>query len=290
MLNVTFYGVRGSTPCPCESNRRYGGNTSCVVVEIPGNDPIVLDMGTGLRFFGLTQPRDGTFRGAALVSHLHWDHIQGIPFFPPTLVPGAHLDIYAPAADDAELADAVDVFMAPPYFPVGIRELPGTFGFHAVNDTEFEVSGAAVRAAPVPHVGATVGYRIDYGGVSVAYVPDHQQPGIGSTDVAESVLELCRDVDLLIHDAQYDDEEFRQRSDWGHCTIDYAVEVAAQSGARRLALFHHDPAHCDDRVDELTALAALSGAARGLDEVFAASEGLTVSFTAEPVVAGRSTL
>lgn len=278
MVNVTFFGVRGSTPCSCDSTRRYGGNTACVAVESVGRDPILFDLGTGLRFFGLTQPSDGTFRGTALVSHLHWDHVQGIPFFAPMLADGAHLDVYAPVDGPGTLDDAVRSFMSPPYFPVEIEALPGRFRFHEVLDDVIDLDGAKVTVAPVPHVGVTVGYRLEIDGVSIAYVSDHQQPGVAATRVDQRVLELCNGVDLLIHDAQFDDAEFAQRADWGHCTIDYAVEVAARSGARRLALFHHDPSHDDTRVDALRDHAERLAAGRGIDEVIAASEGLTLSF------------
>lgn len=277
-LNVTFYGVRGSTPCSCDSNRRYGGNTSCVVVESDERDPILLDLGTGLRFFGMTQPRDGSFRGTALVSHLHWDHVQGIPFFTPMLAEGARLDVYAPAQDGVGLADAVRTFIQPPYFPVGIDALPGVFEFHEVEHDVIDIDGAKVTVAPVPHCGPTVGYRIDCEGVSIAYISDHQQPGRDSVEVAPEVLELCQGVDLLIHDAQFDSEEFDSRSDWGHCTVEYAVEVAARAGARRLAMFHHDPSHSDERIDELLVEARQLAAERGVEEVLAAAEGLTLSF------------
>jgi ribonuclease BN (tRNA processing enzyme) len=113
--------------------------------------------------------------------------------------------------------------------------------------------------------------------VSVAYISDHQQPGVDSTAVAPQVLELCQGVDLLIHDAQFDPDEFAARSDWGHCTVQYAVEVAARAGARRLALFHHDPSHGDDRIDELLAEARDHAATLGVEEVLAAAEGLTLS-------------
>lgn len=272
--------MRGSTPCACDSNRRYGGNTSCVAVEWPDRDPILFDLGTGLRYFGMTQPCDGTFRGTALVSHLHWDHVQGVPFFTPMLAAGAHLDVYAPVQESGSLCDAIRTFMAPPYFPVEIEALPGSFSFHEVDHGAFDIDGAKVTVAPVPHIGPTVGYRIDCEGVSVAYVSDHQQPGVGSTEIAPAVLDLCAGVDLLIHDAQFDEAEFATRSDWGHCTVDYAIEVAARAGARRLALFHHDPSHSDDRIDRLTERAREVGARRGLEEVLAASEGLTMALGA----------
>jgi phosphoribosyl 1,2-cyclic phosphodiesterase len=279
---VTFYGVRGSTPCSCDSNRRYGGNTSCVVIESEHRDPILLDLGTGLRFYGMTLPRDGSFRGTALVSHLHWDHVQGIPFFTPMLAEGAQLDVYAPAQEGVSLADAVRTFIQPPYFPVEIDALPGSFEFHEVTDEVFDLDGAKVTVAQVPHCGPTVGYRIDCDGVSVAYISDHQQPGVDSTAVAPQVLELCQGVDLLIHDAQFDPDEFAARSDWGHCTVQYAVEVAARAGARRLALFHHDPSHGDERIDELLAEARGHAAVLGVEEVLAAAEGLTLSLGDAP--------
>jgi len=248
-----------------------------VVIESDEHDPIVLDLGTGLRFFGLNRPFDEPFRGTALVTHLHWDHVQGIPFFSPLLAPDAHLDLYAPSQDGVPLEEAVRCFLSPPYFPVAIDDLPGEVVFHETEPGAFEIPGALVRAAWVPHVGPTLGYRITVDDMSVAYVSDHQQPGLGSTEVAPDVLDLCADVDVLIHDAQFDDLEFSMRSDWGHCTVDYAVEVAAQAGAHTLVLFHHDPAHTDVRVDELLTHARSLAAERGVTEVIAASEGLTLS-------------
>lgn len=274
-MQVTFYGVRGSTPCPTEGNRRYGGNTSCVALESAGHDPIVLDLGTGLRLWGETLPQDGSFRGHALVTHVHWDHVQGLPFFIPVLQAGATFDIYGPPPPTGTLAECFSTFVAPPYFPVSIHDLPGTINFHDVCDTELSIGSAKVKIRDVPHTGHTNGYRVDQDGVSVAYVSDHQMPTDGAMTVADAVLELCEGVDLLIHDAQYTPEEFATKRDWGHCTVDYAVEVAVQAGAKRLALFHHDPSHHDEIVDELLAGARVTAAGR-IDEVVAAAEGLTI--------------
>jgi phosphoribosyl 1,2-cyclic phosphodiesterase len=276
---VSFHGVRGSTPCSCESNRRYGGNTACVALEIPGSEPIVLDLGTGLRFFGETQPHDGTFRAHALVTHLHWDHVQGLPFCVPVNREGAQLDVYGPPQEGLTLAEAFEEFMRPPYFPVRIGELIGDIRFHTVDDDDFAVGDAKVRARYVPHIGPTFGYRIEHGGTSVAYISDHQQPMHGD-EVAPEVLELADGVDLLIHDAQFTPEEFKLKAHWGHCTIDYALHVAREAGARRLALFHHDPSHSDQQIDRLADEARRRGAELGLTEVIAAAEGLTVSFGA----------
>lgn len=286
-MNITFYGVRGSTPCPCESNHRYGGNTSCVAVDAPGCEPIVLDLGTGLRFWGDHLPHDGSFRGHALVTHLHWDHVQGLPFFVPVLREGARLDIYGPPQEDGlPLDEAFAEFMRPPYFPVRVTDLPGEFGFHTIAPGVHEIGGARVTVGDVPHIGPTNGYRIEAGGVSVAFVSDHQQPPDGGLEVAPGVLELCAGADLLIHDAQYTAAEFAQKSTWGHCTIEYALQVARLAGVRRLALFHHDPAHGDAELDHLLAEARAHPFAESIEEVLAAHEGLTISLSPR-VEAGR---
>ena len=277
-LNVTFYGVRGSCPCASESNARYGGNTACVALEAEagGEPPIILDLGTGLRRLGDRQPRDGTFRASALVTHLHWDHVQGLPFFAPVDRVGASLDIYGPEQEEGPLGEVFDGFMRPPYFPVKFTELRGDIRFHSVISDELIIGAAKVMVRPVPHVGPTVGYRVEWGGSSVAYISDHQAP-LDLRQVADGVLELCDGVDLLIHDAQYTPAEFAERAHWGHCTIDYAVRVAQAAGAHRLALFHHDPAHDDDRMDRMLEGARCLGAMAGLDEVLAAAEGLCLT-------------
>ena len=282
MLNVTFYGVRGSTPCPCEANQRYGGNTSCVALESPGADPVILDMGTGLRYWGETQPLDGSFVAHALVTHLHFDHVQGLPFLAPADRPGARLDVYAPPQDGETLAAAFEGFIRPPYFPIRWSDLRGEYRFHEVSGTDLVVGDAKVSVRDVPHVGRTNGYRIELGGATVAYVSDHQMPQDGRLDVPAGVQALADDVDLLIHDAQYTAEEFAEKSHWGHCTIEFAVHVAVETGARRLALFHHDPNHDDATVDRLLDRAVSCVPAGSSLEVLAASEGLTISL-AEPL-------
>ena len=275
-LRITFHGVRGSTPCHGEEVRRYGGNTSCVSLDADDEHPLLFDLGTGLRYFGRHLPHDGSFRGTCLLTHLHWDHTQGLPFFVPILSHGARLDVYAPIQEDgSSVREAMSRFIAPPLFPVELDRLPGSMNFYDVGDHDFFVGGYAVRSRLIPHVGNTHGYRVEWEGLSVAYLSDHQQPHDGSFTATEGALELVRGADLVIHDAQYTPEEFPLKNTWGHCTVDYAVWLAAEAGAKRLALFHHDPVRHDDDVDALLCAAQKSGREQGV-EVFAASEGLTV--------------
>ncbi len=275
-MDVTFYGVRGSTPCAGPSTARYGGNTACVVITQPGQDTILLDLGTGLRYFGQSYRAATPFVGHALVTHLHWDHVQGLPFCTPLLCAGARLTIHGPAHDGVGFGEAFDHLMRPPYFPVRAHQLPADLRFATLAPGTHEIAGATVTAAYVPHTDTTFGYRVERDGVAVAYVSDHQQPAAGAP-IDAGVLELCRDVDVLIHDAQYTPVEFAQKSTWGHCTVDYAVRVAAESGARKLVLFHHDPDHDDDTLDLLALAAAEEGRRQGVPSVVAASEGLRIS-------------
>jgi phosphoribosyl 1,2-cyclic phosphodiesterase len=229
-------------------------------------------MGTGIRAFGDTQPQDGSFVGTALVTHIHWDHVQGLPFFPPADRVGAKFDIYGPVQDDGSLGECFDGFMRPPYFPVTFSELRGDIKFHEVLSDELTIGEAHVMVRPVPHCGPTVGYRVSWQGRVVTYISDHQAP-IGLAGVAYGVLELAQGADLLIHDAQYTPNEFAEKAHWGHCTVDYAVDVARAAGVKRLVLFHHDPSHGDDRLDELL-LGAQAHAGPGGPEVVAAFEGM----------------
>lgn len=275
-VRARFFGVRGSTPCSYPGNRRYGGNTACVTIERVGEPPIVCDIGTGLRLFGETQPQDGTFEGTALVSHLHWDHVQGLPFFTPVLRPGARFLLYGPVQEDGRsLHAAFDSFMRPPYFPVTLEALPADLSFVDAEHGTFHAGSARITARFVPHNGPTLGFRIEWGGTTIAYIPDHQQPYDGGMDIHPNALELADGVDLLIHDAQYTPAEFAAKRTWGHCTVEYALHVAREAGAKAIALFHHDPVRTDDALDEQTRCAEGYGDRYGL-EVIAASEGSAV--------------
>lgn len=257
-MQVTFLGVRGSTPSPGESTSRYGGHTSCVLVQPEDGPSIVLDLGTGVRRLDR-----GPLQGVVLLTHLHFDHVQGLPFCSGLLHPGSVLDIYGPPQEAGSLEEAFRGFVQPPVFPITLDLIPATIRFHDIDPGRFELApGVVVRTGVVPHPGTTYGFRIDADGHSVAYVPDHQEPVNGDGPPAD-VLDLIDGVDLLIHDAQYTHEEFARKSTWGHCTVDYAVDVAIAGGASHLALFHHDPSHVDSLVDSLV----LGAIERGGDRV-----------------------
>lgn len=285
-MKITFHGVRGSFPCSSAANARYGNNTSAVSVEVEGEPPLLLDLGTGLPRLAVHSD-DGSFRATALVTHLHLDHVQGLPFFPPVHQPGTRLDVYGPVQVQGALSDAFGAFIRPPFFPLELAELRADLRFYEVLHDELSIGTAKIMVRPVPHNGPTVGYRVSWGGATIAYVSDHQAPPTLDR-VAPEVLELCDGVDLLIHEAQYTSEEFAAKPDWGHCTVDYAVNVATEAGARRLVLFHHDPAHGDDFVDGLLEHARNVASRGGVEEVLAAHEGLTLAFDRPQPAGGRA--
>lgn len=276
-VRVLFNGVRGSTPCAGDAYARYGGHSSCVVVESDGSQPIIFDLGTGLRPYGLQQA--GEFHGSVLLSHLHWDHVQGLPFFTPMHREGATLEVYGPRQSDGSLGEVFGEMMRPPFFPIRPGQLAGDIRFHDTGDDDFPLGTAKVRSRWVRHVGPTLGFRVDVHGVSVAYVPDHG-PGCNADDpddyVPHEVLELCDGVDLLIHDAQHTPEEYGPKRHWGHCTVEYAAHVAREAGARNLVLFHHDPSHADDDLDVILRDTCDFASKIGAPDVRAAYEGLAI--------------
>jgi ribonuclease BN (tRNA processing enzyme) len=254
-VELTFFGTRGSCPCAGDQYRVYGGNTSCVGITVDGGEPIILDLGTGLRALGTTLdgPSPGhpaPLHASVLLTHLHLDHVVGLPFFAPLRNQDTVLDVYGPKQPAGDLSDALSSLVQPPFFPIPLALLPGQIRCHDTGDEDLAIGTAKVRARAVDHRGATLGFRIEAGGASVAYIPDHQQPA-DDKELDDGVLELCADVDVLIHDGQYTEAEQVAKPHWGHSTAAFAVKIAREVGARQLVLFHHDPAHDDAAVDRL---------------------------------------
>jgi phosphoribosyl 1,2-cyclic phosphodiesterase len=255
-VRVTFCGTRGSTPAPGPDYIRFGGNTSCVALSHDDDRPtLLLDAGTGLRRLpGLLG--DLPFRGTILLTHLHWDHVQGLPFFRSGDRDDARVNLLLPdQGDDTHAMALLARMMSPPFFPIDPSALRGQWQFGLVPGEGFEVEGFNVLAVDVPHKGGhTVGFRIDDGRSSVAYVPDHCPTalGPGPDGVGEyhaSALELARDVDLLIHDAHLRAEEVDAEGPFGHAAAEYAVRLGTLAGARQVALFHHRPDRSDMEVE-----------------------------------------
>ena len=249
-------------------------------MEVAGEPPLILDMGTGLRALGHhlnlgLVPVGKPLGGNCLLTHLHYDHILGTPFFPPMRDPGALLEIYGPSQADDSLQSTMASMVKPPFFPVHMSDFRGELRYHDLKGNDgFQLGGIAIKVRTIPHIGNTLGFRIEADGAAVAYLPDHQAP-VDRATVSLDVLELCDGADLLIHDAQYTEEEFVELFDWGHSTPAYAVQVANEAGVRRLDLFHHDPGHTDRQIDVMLRAARQVAQSVGKLEVNAAKEGAT---------------
>ncbi len=252
-------GVRGSTPAPGIEFVRYGGHTSCVALYRDG-DPLptlILDAGAGLQaatrlFAG--EPFDGTI----LLTHLHWDHVVGLPFFAAADNLDAHVTVLLPEQETRASAESVLAgMMSPPYFPVGPTELRGEWDFATVAPEEWQVEGFTVLAREIPHKGGrTFGYRISDGHSTLAYIPDHCPTTLGPGEDGfgeyhPAALELAQDADVLLHDAQLFPTELAAEADFGHAVADYSVELARRAGTRSVLLFHHRYDRTDDALDGL---------------------------------------
>jgi phosphoribosyl 1,2-cyclic phosphodiesterase len=274
---VTFCGTRGSTPAPGPDYVRYGGNTSCVAVSHDAAGPsLLLDAGTGLR--RVQELLGGrAFQGSLLLTHLHWDHVQGLPFFPSGDREGSRVTLLLPADDETGASDLLARMMSPPFFPIDPSQLRGDWEFGFVPDGAFEVEGFSVVARDVPHKGGhTVGFRVSDGCTSVAYIPDHCPTAIGAgpEDLGvyhERALELACGVDLLIHDSHLRAEEVAIEGSFGHAAAEDAVRLGELAGARRVVLFHHRPERTDVEIER-----TVDRFAEGALPVIAAEEGATV--------------
>lgn len=264
---ITFCGVRGSTPAPGADYVRYGGNTSCVAVaHAPGAAPVLaLDAGTGLAT--LTGLLGGAaFAGTILLSHLHWDHSLGLPFFQGGDRDDARVTLLLPEQEagqggaggaGGEAERLLGQVMSPPFFPIRPGELRGSWEFGTISPGQHKAEGFTVEAREIPHKGGrTLGYRVSDGQAVLAYVTDHCPTSLGPGPDGfgayhEAAVELARDADLLIHDAQLTAEEVPAEAAWGHAAAEYAVGLATRAGARRVALFHHKPSRTDEQLDAI---------------------------------------
>ena len=246
---VKFWGVRGSIACPSPRHVRYGGNTSCLEVNVDGTS-IILDAGTGIRNLGQSLLERGVKEAKILLTHTHWDHINGFPFFTPAYVPDHDFEIRAGHLYDAGGVERVLAGqMARPTFPVPLTALQANLKFtdYKAGDT-FQLNGVTVKTAPLQHPDGATGYRIEAGGRSYCYVTDTEHvPG----KVDENVLELIQGANLVVYDSTYTDEEFPKHIGWGHSTWQEGVRLAKAANVERLAIFHHDPYHDDDFMDDV---------------------------------------
>lgn len=300
-MRVRFWGTRGSIPSPGPRTAKYGGNTSCVEVLADDGTLIVLDCGTGVRELGahLLQAAPRPLRIHLFIGHTHWDHIQGFPFFTPVFLPDTELNIYAVAGFQHSLEDAMAGQMQYSYFPIKLYDLHSRINFTELEEGFFRVGSVLVETQYLNHPAPTMAYRISSGGAAVAYVTDHEPfwPPTGSGfdhPGDQRHVAFLQGADLVIHDAQYSKEEYPSKIGWGHSTIEYATDVALAAGARRLALFHHDPTHDDATLDTLEARAQARVAEHNATlEVFAAQEGLELDVQGDgraPTVAAGSAL
>jgi phosphoribosyl 1,2-cyclic phosphodiesterase len=255
-MRVHLCGVRGSTPSPGREFVDVGGHTSCVAVAHDGQPPqLALDGGTGLR--RLSEVLDGSpFRGTLILTHLHWDHIIGLPFFTAGDRPDARVRVLVPE-QGLDPRDAIGRAMGPPLFPIGPDQLRGDWTFETYDEASFDVDGFTVTARQIPHsAGRTMGLRVVDRTGSLAYLPDHapQTEGPGEHGLGElhaAAMALADGVDLLLHDSQYTRAEIATKFTWGHAAADYTAHLAEAAGVGRALLFHHDPGRTDDQVRAL---------------------------------------
>jgi phosphoribosyl 1,2-cyclic phosphodiesterase len=283
---LTFWGTRGSIPTPGPGTARYGGNTACIGISGPRGRLLVLDAGSGLRPLGhaLMSRRGGRLSADILLSHTHWDHIQGLPFFKPLSVGGNSVCIYGAAQEGVPLEEILRRQMDPMVFPVPLTAVAAALRVTEIGEGEFPLPDFRVSAFRLRHPGTTYGYRLApaVGGREIAYVTDNELGDGGSYPVGgdgwrAGLLDFLEGTDTLIHDAMYSEQIIKARSGWGHSTPQQAVHLAAEARCRRLVLFHHEPEHDDEAIDRL--LEETRAYARRVDpalEVDAAAEGLEV--------------
>jgi phosphoribosyl 1,2-cyclic phosphodiesterase len=276
-MRISIWGTRGSLAAPGRETARFGGNTSCVQIDNHNSEVLVLDAGTGIRSLGAALPEQLP-RVDVLLTHLHLDHIQGLGFFAPLFEPETEVHIWGPASTSLDLKSRLMRYLSPPLFPVRLRDLPCKPFLHELARTRTQIGQFTVCSDLVCHPGPTVGYRIECGQRAVVYLPDHE-PALGCRNLNSSPewisgCGLAEGVDLLIHDAQYTDDEYSERIGWGHSSLTQAFRFASLAGVKQLMPFHYDPTHDDETLDKLLALTVAN--AQPEFRVTPAQEGLSI--------------
>jgi phosphoribosyl 1,2-cyclic phosphodiesterase len=288
MLRLHFWGTRGSIPSPGSQTVRYGGNTPCVEVRTSEGWLIILDAGTGIRELGrslIDRANGAPIQGDIFLSHGHWDHIQGLPFFAPIFQRGNHFTIWGAQTTEASVESIVRDQMSPVVFPVSFQEIAASIDFRSVLNDTLEGRGYTVSATEVRHPGGAMGYRFADGngrGSALVYISDNE---LGATEKYDSpahwredLVRFVRDAGVLVHDAMYTREEYDHHRGWGHSTYHDVVALALDANVKRLVLFHHKPERSDDEVDQrVNECKALVRERGGATDVIAASEGMTLT-------------
>jgi phosphoribosyl 1,2-cyclic phosphodiesterase len=296
---IRFWGTRGSLPTPGQKTVRYGGNTPCLEVRLPGNKLVIFDAGTGIHDFGNALTARGESVNAYLaITHPHWDHIQGFPFFKPAFISGNTITIVGPQAKGASLRSVIASQMNKVYFPIQLSELQAKIKFMPVKEESVELFGATLSTIYVNHPAFALGYRLTVGGKSMVYISDNEpfdrevarslrnvDKNIVNRYLAERgdpnrrIVEFARGADVLIHDTTYTPEEYVSHVGWGHSHYLFTLSLAEQAGVKRLILFHHDPSHDDDKIDEIVEVCRKEIKGRRLGfECAAAAEGMEVTW------------
>lgn len=274
-FKIKFWGVRGSIPTPGASTIFYGGNTSCVEVRFKDGPFFILDAGTGIRELGkYLQQQKENIQGYIFVSHFHWDHIQGLPFFRPAFDLKNSITIVGSDDAAAKLAQIISFQMDPTYFPITIEDMKAQISFRSIKEEKFSIEGVEIQTLYLNHPGYALGYRFSYKNRCLVYISDnepfHHMPDSGPItlsaravpeveqafdnfyeDKNKKLIEFCKKADILIHDAQFLPEEYETRKTWGHSPFPYTIDLALKSQVKSLILFHHDPDHGDQTIKKM---------------------------------------
>ncbi|MDD5089773.1 MAG: MBL fold metallo-hydrolase [Candidatus Wallbacteria bacterium] len=292
MFKTTFFGVRGSIPSPGAHTIKYGGNTSCHFIEV-GDEKFILDAGSGIKPLGdfILKNFKPPFKYHLFISHTHWDHIQGMPFFTPIFFPGTKIHLFGPVNYADSLENIIGGQMTYVYFPVNFSELKAEFSFKDLTESQFEISDIHIRTKNLNHPILTLGYRFTYKGKVLVSCYDTEpfynmfSPEDEDTyaeaeqtvrEMNEKLLEFIADADFVIYDSQYTKDDYKKG--WGHSTLDTAISNCLAAGVKKMAIFHHDPSRTDTQLEVMLDYArSLVEKAGSKMEVILAQEGLTVS-------------